>query len=183
MSDGGYTSHQACLLRSQHCQCQKRHVFLRRYQGVNDTTISSSVEQNNINNWKNTSNNATVNAVLNNLSYVKKYQQLLPTAKQLCFAVANVRSARNKTDLIIDHVMGNKIDLYVLTEALLKDEDSVSISSLSPPGYLFHNCPRPLQRIGGGIVIYYYYIIELILRLLELTLEKNDLLNIVNGTS
>ncbi|XP_068684753.1 uncharacterized protein [Montipora foliosa] len=111
----------------------------------------SSVEQNNINNGNNTSNNATVNTVLNNLSYVKKCQQLLPTAKQLCFAVANVRSARNKTDLIIDHVMGNKIDLCVLTETWLKDEDSVSISSLSPPGYLFHNCPRPSQRIGGGI--------------------------------
>lgn len=46
--------------------------------------------------------------------------------------------------------MGNKIDLCVLTETWLKDEDSVSIS-LSPPGYLFRNCPRPWQRIEGGI--------------------------------
>lgn len=88
----------------------------------------SLVEQNNINNGNSTSNNATVNTVLNNLSYVKKCQQLLPTAKQLRFAVANVRSVRNKTDLIIDHVMGNKIEFCVLTETWLKDEDSVSIS-------------------------------------------------------
>jgi len=87
----------------------------------------SSVEQNNINNKNNTSYNATVNIVQNNLSYVKKCQQILPITKQLCFAVANVRSARNKTDLIIDHVVDNKIDLCVLTETWLKDEDSVSI--------------------------------------------------------
>lgn len=106
-----------------------------------------SVEQNNINNRNNTTNYAR----RNNLSYVKKCQQLLPTTKQLCFAVANVRSARNKTALIIDHVIGNTIDLCVLTETWLKDDDSVSISSLSPSGYLFDNCPRPSQRIGGGI--------------------------------
>lgn len=86
---------------------------------------------------------------------MKKHQSLLPTAKQLHFAIANVRSVRNKTGLIIDHVMGNKIDFCVLTETWLKDEDSVSISSLSPPGYLFHNCPRPSQRIGGGIGLMY----------------------------
>lgn len=86
---------------------------------------------------------------------MKKCQQLLPTGKQLSFAVANIRSARNKTDVIIDDVMGNKIDLCVLTETWLKDKDSVSISSLSPPGYLFHNCPRPSQCIGGGIGLMY----------------------------
>lgn len=77
---------------------------------------------------------------------MKKCQQLLPTGKQLSFAVSNIRSARNKADVIIDDAMGNKMTFVCSLRHGLKVKILlVLLSSLSPPGYLFHNIVLDLR--------------------------------------
>lgn len=70
--------------------------------------------------------------------------------KLLRFANVNARSVKNKTASIVDHVLGRKIDVCVITETWLKDKDTVSIAALSPPGYSFKSFPRQSNRLGGG---------------------------------
>ena len=50
----------------------------------------------------------------------------------------------------VDHVVNNNIDLCVVTETWLKDQDTVSVAALSPPGYSFKSFPRQSERKGGG---------------------------------
>lgn len=63
---------------------------------------------------------------------------------------ANVRSARNKTSLIVDHIIHSGTDLCCLTETWLKSSDTVSEAALAPEGYYYLGVPRPQDRIGGG---------------------------------
>ena len=70
--------------------------------------------------------------------------------KPLHLANVNVRSVRNKTTDIVDYVITNDADICVVTEAWLKDRDSVSIVALSPPGYIFKNFLRQYKRKVGG---------------------------------
>ena len=47
----------------------------------------------------------------------------------------NIRSIRNKTDSVVDHVIDSKLDILALTETWLKpdDIDQAIISQLSIP--------------------------------------------------
>ena len=73
-----------------------------------------------------------------------------PRSTFLNFAVFSSRSVRNKIESIIDHVVENDIGLCTVTETLLNDADSVSISQLSVAGYFFKNFSRESQNRGGG---------------------------------
>ncbi|KAK2561921.1 hypothetical protein P5673_015341 [Acropora cervicornis] len=70
--------------------------------------------------------------------------------KPLHLANVNLRSVRNKTTDIVDYVITNDADICVLTEAWLKDRDSVSVVALSLPGYIFKNLLRQCKRKVGG---------------------------------
>ena len=62
----------------------------------------------------------------------------------------NARSLRNKTELFMDHVIYKKLDICVVMETWLHENDSVTLATLSPQGYLFRNVSRHSKRPGGG---------------------------------
>ena len=53
--------------------------------------------------------------------------------------LVNARSMRNKTDLLIDHVIGADIDLLPITETWLSpgESDEKTIKDATPDGYTF----------------------------------------------
>jgi exonuclease III len=77
-------------------------------------------------------------------------QQHLTLKNSLIFSNVNARSLKNKTEVFIDHIIENKIDICVVTETWLKDDDSVALAALSSHGYSFRNIPRTGERTGGG---------------------------------
>ena len=87
---------------------------------------------------------------LSNLSSPVTTQRLPNSTKSLRFANINARSVKNKTAEIADHVIHNNIDVCIVTETWLKEQDTVSIALLSPPGYSFKSFPRQSDRKGGG---------------------------------
>ena len=88
-----------------------------------------------------------------NLIKVKKTRLRHRPAKELQFALANVRSARNKSAAICDHVVSSSFDFCVLTETWLTSGDAVSRAELKPEGYDFKSSSRSSSRTGGGIGI------------------------------
>ncbi len=65
----------------------------------------------------------------------------------------NARSVRNKTIAIIDDIIDNDIDLFIITETWLAEDDPVVIGELLPPGYSFMSFPRKSDEHGGlGII-------------------------------
>ena len=65
-----------------------------------------------------------------------------------------MRSIRNKTTDILDHVQEHDIGIVAMTETRLsnKDADIHVIKTLTPPGYSLVHHPRSSRR-GGGIGI------------------------------
>ena len=65
-----------------------------------------------------------------------------------------MRSIRNKTTLIKDFVVENKIDIIALNETWLDgtDDDNYYIHDLCAEGYTFLHTPRSGSR-GGGVGI------------------------------
>ena len=57
---------------------------------------------------------------------------------------------KNKTAILVDHILEKKRDTCVVTETWLQDVDSVSIAALSSPGYHFKHFARQSDRKGGG---------------------------------
>ena len=67
-------------------------------------------------------------------------------------ALVNAQSIRNKTDLFVDYIIEQSLDLCMITETWLSPEDSVIMGELTPSGYhlqTFHRQNRP----GGGIAL------------------------------
>ena len=71
-------------------------------------------------------------------------------SKSLSFGCVNARSLKNKTEVFSDHVIDCKLDVCAVTETWLKKNDTVTLSALSPSGYIFKNIPRASDRTGGG---------------------------------
>ena len=86
---------------------------------------------------------------------------LSPREKVMRFAIVNARSVNNKTAILVDHILEEKIDICVVTETWLKDVDSVSIVALSPPGYYFKHFSRKSDRKGGGTGVLYNEIVKI----------------------
>jgi len=91
---------------------------------------------------------------LDNLVVIKPNAQSVPPRKCLNFGNVNARSLRNKSEVFIDHIISNNIDVCIVTETWVKDDDNVSLAALSPHGYSFKHCPR-VSRSGGGTGIIY----------------------------
>ena len=74
-------------------------------------------------------------------------------------ALINAQSVRNKTDMIVDHIIDNDIDVLCITESwLCESGDEKVIKDLTPDGYKFINVPRSKgckEKHGGGIGILY----------------------------
>ena len=66
------------------------------------------------------------------------------------FAVVNVRSVRNKADLIKEHVVEQDYDIVALTETWLTKDDQAEINVLTASGYSLCHLPRANKR-GGGV--------------------------------
>jgi exonuclease III len=67
----------------------------------------------------------------------------------------NTRSVRQKTSILVDYIVSNKIDLCCICETWLTPVDDVHRSELKPQGYNFLDVPRQSGRIGGGTGIMY----------------------------
>ena len=74
-------------------------------------------------------------------------------------ALNNAQSVRNKTDMIVDHIIENDIDVLCITESwLCESGDEKVIKDLTPDVYKFINVPRSKgckEKHGGGIGILY----------------------------
>ena len=70
--------------------------------------------------------------------------------------LVNARSIRNKTDLLIDHLIDGDTDLLAITETWLSpgETDAKTIKDATPDGYTFAHVPRKNRR-GGGIGFLY----------------------------
>jgi exonuclease III len=80
-----------------------------------------------------------------------------PTLPKLRIATLNARSLCNKSAVISDHILHNKLDILCVTETWVNDgEFSNSFaSSLLPPNYSlsqYYGRPRPIR--GGGLAIF-----------------------------
>ena len=75
-------------------------------------------------------------------------------ANDLSIMLANVQSIKSKTELVIDYLLDNKVDIAILTETWLSDNDEIwlNASDLNQNGYKTINQNRPKRR-GGGLAI------------------------------
>ena len=87
-----------------------------------------------------------------NLIYVKCTDDLSRSGRSVNakFAVVNVRSVRNKADLIKEHVVEQNYDIVALTETWLTKDDQAEINVLTASGYSLCHLPRANKR-GGGV--------------------------------
>ena len=67
---------------------------------------------------------------------------------KLC--LLNARSVCNKADYFIDYVTDHDIDVLCITETWLQRDNTASVSTITPRGYLFEHVARSNQR-GGGV--------------------------------
>lgn len=90
-----------------------------------------------------------------NLRTLPRTNKILQPSKCIKFANVNPRSVKNKTADIVDHVIGNNIDVCVITETWMKERDTVASTGLSVNGYCFKHVPRQSDRQGGGTGLLY----------------------------
>ena len=85
-----------------------------------------------------------------NLGNLSKIKQILNSNVKA--GLLNCRSVKNKSDLIVYHIMDSGLDILALTETWLasNDSDNRVIGNLTPPGYTFHHVPRSSGK-GGGV--------------------------------
>ena len=69
----------------------------------------------------------------------------------------NIRSARNKSDVIRDTVIDHDLDILSLTETWLttKEKDDFYVKGLALSGYEFHHVPREGNNGYGGVGVLY----------------------------
>ena len=81
---------------------------------------------------------------------------LLPTVPKLCMATLNSQSVVNKSAIINNHILENKIDILCITETWINDGEFSNslLPSLIPSNYVllrYYGRPRPFR--GGGVAI------------------------------
>ena len=69
----------------------------------------------------------------------------------MLLCLVNMQSVRNKTDLLVDCILENNLDICVVTESWTKPDDQVVLGEITPPGYKLF-CNHRSGRSGGGIV-------------------------------
>ena len=71
-------------------------------------------------------------------------------------ALLNVRSLKNKCDVVSEYISDHNIDILCLTESWINDNisDLLCLQSATPSGYSFISVPRKSGR-GGGLVLIY----------------------------
>ena len=80
----------------------------------------------------------------------------LPTAPNLRIATLNSRSVLNKSAIIDNHILENKIDILCITETWINDSQFTNslLSSLFPPKYVLSQYYGRLHTSrGGGVTI------------------------------
>jgi hypothetical protein len=80
-----------------------------------------------------------------------RWNSMSPNFNLARLGLINARSVLNKWDLLVDHVVENKLDFLAITETWLSSSstDDVRLKDL-PKGYSFVHIPRPNRR-GGGV--------------------------------
>ena len=84
-----------------------------------------------------------------NLRLLPKYND-----KLLNISLWNARSVRHKTIQIIDNILDNDTDIFVITETWLAERDPVVIGEITPEGYSFFNFCRKVDEHGGIGIVY-----------------------------
>ena len=83
--------------------------------------------------------------------------QDLGNSKELQFLTMglwNAQSVHNKTDIVVDNIFSDSIDMYFITESWLYSSDIKTIGDLTPQGYKTIHVPRDSKR-GGGVLCTY----------------------------
>ena len=95
--------------------------------GVNHKTKSRQVDFNNL-----------INIYIEN-------KPKMNIANDLSLMLANVQSIKSKTELVMDYLLDNKVDIAILTETWLSDNDEIwlNTSDLNQHGYKTINQNRP----------------------------------------
>ena len=90
------------------------------------------------------------------LNYNHTNLRELPTHNDKLFNVRlwNARSVRKKTTSIIDNIISNDVDIFVITETWLAENDPVVIGEMLPQGYSCLSYPRKDDEHGGIGIIY-----------------------------
>jgi exonuclease III len=84
-----------------------------------------------------------------NLHMLPKYND-----KLINLRLWNARSVRHKTVHIIENIVENDVDVFIITETWLAENDSVVIGEMLPQGYSCLNFPRKGDEHGGIGIIY-----------------------------
>ena len=84
-----------------------------------------------------------------NLRLLPKYND-----KLLNISLWNARSVRHKTIQIIDNILDNDTDIFVITETWLAERDPVVVGEITPEGYSFFNFCRKVDEHGGIGIVY-----------------------------
>ena len=104
--------------------------------GVNHRTKSQQVDFNNL------------------INIYTENKPKMNIANDLSLMLANVQSIKSKTELVMDYLLDNKVDIAILTETWLSDNDEMwlNASDLNQHGYktIYQNRPKCW---GGGLAI------------------------------
>lgn len=74
--------------------------------------------------------------------------------RNLRLGTVNVRSMRDKSAVLSDLVVSQRIDLLGITETWLTARETLSdLTELTPPGFSFFQIPRAIRR-GGGVGLF-----------------------------
>ena len=92
-----------------------------------------------------------------NLIYINTQEEanLKSSGKWINFGLLNVRSIKNKSVVLHDFILDNKLDFLAVTETWLSENQDGSdiINSLTPNGHCFYSNPRDNRGGGTGVVI------------------------------
>ena len=73
------------------------------------------------------------------------------------FALANMRSLKNKDQALLDYILEHQIDVFLVTETWLKQEDDIwkQCSCLNWNGKIMNCVDRLKNTRGGGLALIY----------------------------
>lgn len=94
----------------------------------------------------------TLHVTSSNLLPVSTSATWISQQKSLKTALFNTRSLSNKSLLLCEFIIDNKLDFLCLTETWHKPMDYIALNQTTPPGYSFIDNPH-LDRRGGGIAV------------------------------
>ena len=73
--------------------------------------------------------------------------------EQLSYALINARSVGNKSSQVLDLIMENNLDIFVIMETWLFSGEQAKLNMITPEGYVSFSKPRDERKGGGGITI------------------------------